>query len=93
MDGVEADDGVTVLERDVDDYKVVDVIEVFADPFCGDVWMNASDDQVAGCSVADLGRDMSGKGELTFVPCEFNLQDPDQFWRRKVRYFPLTRLP
>ena len=77
MDGVEADDGFTVLESYVDDHEIVDVIEVFPDPLCSDVGMNVSDDQVAGCSVTDLAGDMSGKSELAFVPCKFNLKDPD----------------
>lgn len=65
--------GVAVLEGDVDDYEVVDMVEILPNPLSGDVRVNITNDQVTGGPDTYLVCNVTGKDELPVVPSEFDL--------------------
>lgn len=68
--------GVAVLERYVDDYQVVDVIEIISEALSSDVWVNIANDEVTGGSNTYLVCDVTRKDELPVIPSELNLELP-----------------
>ena len=68
MDRVQRKESISLLDLNIDNHKVVDVVKIFAYPFCGDVGMYAAYDEVAGSPAMDLACNMYRKNELTFVP-------------------------
>ena len=73
MYGIERYVGVAVLEGDVDDYEVVDVVEILSNSLSGDVRVNITNDEVTGGPNTYLVCNVTGKDELPVVPSKFDL--------------------
>ena len=68
MDRVQRNESVSLLNLGVNNHEVVDVIKILAYPFCGNIGMYATYNEVASSSAMDLACNMSRKNELTFIP-------------------------
>lgn len=66
---------VAVLEGDIDNNKIMNVVQVIADLICREFSSNASNDKVACSSGGDLVCNMRWNMELSLIPSNLKLSN------------------
>jgi hypothetical protein len=74
VDRVERDEGLTGSDVDIDDFKVVDVLQLIGDGLAGHIVLDVTDHRAAGCaSAGDPVKNMNAAVELANIVEEFDL--------------------
>lgn len=74
MDRIGGNISILATEADLDDNKIVDVLEIVPDEVLGMLWRTILDNQVSGSTNSYLVGNMPWQDELTIVPSDLNLK-------------------
>lgn len=74
MDRIGGNISILATEADLDDNKIVDVLEIVPDEVLCMLWRTILDNQVSGSTNSYLVGNMPWQDELTIVPSDLNLK-------------------
>ena len=64
---------IAALKENADDDEIMDMIQVFSEPFFRNVWMYTTDNQISRSTNPNFICHMTRKNKLTVIPGEFKL--------------------
>lgn len=74
VDRIGADVAAAALESDLGDDEVVNVLQVVANHFLGDIMVASSDDKIARRTLCNFIRNITSERELSIAPSNINLK-------------------
>lgn len=91
MDRVEREECISILKTNVDDHKIVNVVEIVTETLIGNVWMDIPNCQVPRGADPNLICNVAWENKLAIIPRKFKLSNISLFFSRSIRqHYPLS---